>query len=114
VNEALSYPTPETFSQVIGFTNRPLSLKDSYLPSDLRLSLKSGVELSGDVSSIMKALKEIEEIEKIEKITHVYFTVEMSCRCAPNQLTLTVLQHMFTRLGEPTAARSRFGPMSSC
>jgi hypothetical protein len=73
VKIALEYPSPTTFSRVIGLTNRPLTLKDSFLPSDPRLSLKSGVDLSGDVVSIVEALK---KIDGIEKITHVYFTGE--------------------------------------
>jgi hypothetical protein len=68
---ALEYPTPTTFSRVIGVTNRPLSLADSQLPSDPRLSLKSGINLSGDVEAIVQALA---EINGIEEITHVYFT----------------------------------------
>lgn len=68
---ALTYPTPTTFSRVIGLTNRPLSLEDSRLPQDPRLSLKSGVNLSGTIDAIVKALG---EVEGIEEITHVYFT----------------------------------------
>jgi hypothetical protein len=77
VKSALEYPTPTTFSRVIGLTNRPLSLKDSFLPPDPRLSLKSGIDLSGDVESIVKALK---EIDNVEKTTHVYFTGEFVCK----------------------------------
>jgi len=69
----LEYPTPTTFSRVIGLTNRPLSLEDSQLPPDPRLSLKSGVDLSGDVEAVVKALA---NIKGIEEITHVYFTGE--------------------------------------
>jgi hypothetical protein len=81
VKTALEYPTRDTFSRIIGLTNRSLSLKDSYLPSDPRLSLKSGVDLSGDVDSIVKALK---EIRNIEETTHVYFTGITSLETLPS------------------------------
>jgi hypothetical protein len=74
VKTALEYPTPTTFSRVIGLTNRPLSLEDSFLPKDSRLSLKSGIDLSGDIESIVKDLK---AIEGIRATTHVYFTGEL-------------------------------------
>jgi hypothetical protein len=74
VKTALEYPTPTTFSRVIGLTNRPLSLEDSFLPKDPRLSLKSGIDLSGDIDSIVEALK---AIEGIRATTHVYFTGEL-------------------------------------
>ena len=71
VNTALSYPTPDTFDQVIGLTNRPLSKEAATFPDDARLKLYSGVNLSQSVEEIAKALK---DIEAIEKTTHVYFS----------------------------------------
>jgi hypothetical protein len=71
VRTALEYPTPTTFSQVIGLTNRPLTLEDSLLPEDSRLKLQSGVDLSGSVESIVASLS---QIDGVEKTTHVYFT----------------------------------------
>ena len=70
---ALSYPTPETFGQVIGLTNRPLSKEDANFPVDARLRLCSGVDLLQGVDEIVKALK---RIDTIEKTTHVYFSGE--------------------------------------
>jgi hypothetical protein len=67
----LEYPSPTAFSHVTGLTKRPLSLDESYLPSDLRLTLKNGVDLSGEITTIAKSLLEIPDIENI---THVYFT----------------------------------------
>lgn len=71
VKAALEYPTPTTFSQVIGLTYRPLSLQDSHFPPDPRLQLKSGVDLSGTVESIVESLG---QIAGIRETTHVYFT----------------------------------------
>lgn len=68
---AQEYPTSTTFSQVIGLTNRPLSLAESHLPNDPRLKLYSGVDVSASVESIVAALR---QIDGIEKTTHVYFT----------------------------------------
>jgi hypothetical protein len=73
VKTALEYPSPTTFSRVIGLSNRPLTLEESFLPADPRLSLKSGVDLSGNVETIVEALRTIGDIEKT---THVYFTGE--------------------------------------
>lgn len=71
VNTALTYPSKDTFAHVIALTNRPLSMKDSYWPDDPRLKLQSGVDLSGDLRSIIQSLK---AIKGIEIVTHVYFT----------------------------------------
>ncbi|KAH6661843.1 hypothetical protein B0J14DRAFT_663125 [Halenospora varia] len=51
--EALKYPTPTTFDQVIGFTNRP------------------GIDLSAGISQVQAGL---EKIHGIEGVTHVYFS----------------------------------------
>lgn len=69
-NSALFYPTPTTFSRVVGFTSRPLSLEASGFPSDPRLQLYAGLDLSQDTASIVEYLK---KVENIEDITHVYF-----------------------------------------
>jgi hypothetical protein len=68
---ALSYPTPETFDQVIGLTNRPMSKDEAFLPEDSRLKLYSGVDLSKSVGEIAEALK---NIHGVDKTTHVYFS----------------------------------------
>lgn len=69
-NAALSYPTTNTFTRVVGLTSRPLSLADSGFSADPRLQLYSGLDLSKDADSITRYLKKIPDIEKI---THVYF-----------------------------------------
>jgi hypothetical protein len=70
VKEALSYPTPTTFSRVIGLTSRPLAIEDSGLPKDPRLELYVNLDLSKDVAGIVTYLQAIPEIQNI---THVYF-----------------------------------------
>ena len=69
-NSALSYPTPTAFSRIIGLTSRPLSQEASGFPSDSRLQLYSGLDLSQDAATIEKYLK---NIENVDQITHVYF-----------------------------------------
>ncbi|KEF60956.1 uncharacterized protein A1O9_02520 [Exophiala aquamarina CBS 119918] len=66
----LSKP-PFAFDKVIGLTNRTLSIKDSSLPEDPRLELKSGLDLSLGVSAVVDVLR---TINGIENTTHVYFT----------------------------------------
>ena len=62
--------TPETFDQVIGLTNRPLSKEAAKVPDNTRLKLYYGVNLSQSVKEIVNAL---EGIKAIKKTTHVYF-----------------------------------------
>jgi hypothetical protein len=69
-HSALSYPISTTFTRVVGLTSRPLSLKDSGFPSDPRLQLYSGLDLSQDAETITQYLK---KIDRIDEITHVYF-----------------------------------------
>lgn len=70
INAALSYPTPTTFKRIVGLTSRPLSVEDAGLPTDQRLRLYSGLDLSKDSQSIIDYLG---KIENIQEITHVYF-----------------------------------------
>jgi hypothetical protein len=72
LNQALSYPTPTTFHQITGLTNRPLTFEDACLPSDPRLQLASGVDLTGSVSSVVSSLKG--KVKNVESTTHVFFT----------------------------------------
>lgn len=68
---ALSYPTPTTFSRVIGLTNRPLPLEKSGLPRDPRLELHSGVNLRGSLDEVKSQLQE--KVPSLEDVTHVYY-----------------------------------------
>ena len=72
LNQALSYSTPITFDQITGLTNRPLSIEDAGLPSDPRLQLANGVDLTGSVESVVSSLKE--KVKNVETTTHVFFT----------------------------------------
>jgi hypothetical protein len=80
-NSALTYPTPSTFSRVIGLTARPLGLEAAGFPSDPRLELYAGLDLSKDVDDIVGYLC---KIKHIEEITHVYFAgkIKVSQHCA--------------------------------
>ena len=71
ITQLLSYPTKETWGSIVGLTNRPLSKPDALLPDDARLSLVSGVDLSGSEASVIEALKE--KVPTIGTITHVFF-----------------------------------------
>ncbi|KAL4908855.1 hypothetical protein BDW74DRAFT_73698 [Aspergillus multicolor] len=68
---ALSYPTPTTFSRVIGLTNRPLPLEKSGLPNDPRLELYSGINLRQSLDDVLVQLQE--KIPNLEEVTHVYY-----------------------------------------
>lgn len=78
MRECLTYPTKDTFSRVIGLTNRPLNPKDAMLPDDSRWELHSGMDLTKDVEDVVRLLK---GIEGIEKTTHVYFACMMMAFC---------------------------------
>ena len=72
LNRALSYPTPTTFDQITGLTNRPLSIEDAGLPSDARLQLANGIDLIGSVESVVSSLKG--KVKNVDTTTHVFFT----------------------------------------
>ncbi|RFU72859.1 hypothetical protein TARUN_9396 [Trichoderma arundinaceum] len=62
---------PFDFSNVIALTSRPLPLRDSGLPDDPKLKLRSGLDLTKGVDAVTQFLS---QIEGIENTTHVYFT----------------------------------------
>ncbi|KAK5685398.1 hypothetical protein LTS10_003476 [Elasticomyces elasticus] len=68
--EALTYPSPTTFTRVIGLTSRPLNVEESGLPQDARLRLHAGLDLSKDAESTITYLRAIPDIVST---THVYF-----------------------------------------
>ena len=69
--ELLFYPDKSKFRQVTALTNRPLSLSDSGLPSDSRLELASGVDLTQSVESVVNNLRG--RTKNIDTVTHVFF-----------------------------------------
>lgn len=71
---ALSYPSPTTFSRVIGLTNKPLPLEKSGLPQDPRLELHHGVDLRGTLEEVVAQLQE--KVPNLEDVTHVYYLGE--------------------------------------
>ena len=70
VQEALQYPTPNTFSSIIGLTNRPLNKSDVQIPSDPRVTFYPGFDLTQGPDSIASKLK---TIPNINRTTHVAF-----------------------------------------
>ncbi|MDI1492514.1 MAG: hypothetical protein OHK93_003728 [Ramalina farinacea] len=72
VRECLVYPSPTTFSRIIGLTNRALKKEDTLLPQNTdRYELYSGMDLSHGVNIAVEKLKSIKDVVKT---THVYFT----------------------------------------
>lgn len=69
IKSLLSYPTPTTFSRVIGLTNRPLSSATARLPTDERLELYSEINLL----ERDKSLLQLQHIPGIQQVTHVYY-----------------------------------------
>jgi hypothetical protein len=69
IKTLLSYPTPTTFSRVIGLTNRPLSSAIARLPEDERLELYSEINLL----EREKSLLQLQHIPGIQQVTHVYY-----------------------------------------
>lgn len=69
--EALSYPTVTTFSHVTALANRPLTIEGARLPNDERLQLASGVDLTGSVQDVVKALKD--KVKHVDSVSHVFF-----------------------------------------
>ncbi|KAK4901421.1 hypothetical protein LTR49_027275 [Elasticomyces elasticus] len=65
----VEYPSPTTFTRVIGLTNRPLSPDIAQLPRDERLELYSGCDLLDYESSLMQ----LQHIAEIHNVTHVYY-----------------------------------------
>lgn len=65
------YPTRDTFASITGLTNRPLSKSDALLPDDDRISLVSGVDLSGSPASVIQALKA--KVPRIADVTTAFF-----------------------------------------
>jgi nucleoside-diphosphate-sugar epimerase len=70
VQEALQYPTPNTFARILGLTNRPLNISDVQIPSDPRVTFYPGFDLTQGHSSIVSKLK---TITNINQTTHVAF-----------------------------------------
>ena len=75
LRECLIYPSPTTFSRIIGLTNRPLKREDMLLPTDQathsdRWQLYAGMDLSRGVDV---ATEKLGSVEGIGEVTHVFF-----------------------------------------
>jgi hypothetical protein len=71
LNQALNYPTPQTFDRITGLCNRPLTKRDAQLPDDPRVNIVPGIDLTGSVESVTKALRE--KVESVDTVNIVYF-----------------------------------------
>lgn len=90
VKQLLSYPTPTTFSRVIGLTNRPLEIKDSYWPQDdERLECYNGVNLRDNLDSVKDQLRA--KVPRIEEVTHVYYCGESTTHAPDTASSVMVL-----------------------
>ncbi|KAK3641828.1 hypothetical protein LTR56_011155 [Elasticomyces elasticus] len=69
LKELIVYPTPTTFSRVIGLTRRPLHGDVAQLPEDERIELYSDL----DLTDREKSLFHLQHIPGIEHTTHVFF-----------------------------------------
>src|ERR1700677_1481298 len=70
IQEAFAYPNPNTFTKIIGLTNRPLNTADAQLPVDSRLAFYSGFDLTKGEAHIISKLQ---TIPSISETTHVAF-----------------------------------------
>lgn len=72
MRECLRYPSKQTFSRVIGLSNRPLSREAAHVPDDPRLEIHSGLDLTDGNQTNEK----LGSIPNIGDVTHVYFVGE--------------------------------------
>ena len=71
VSQALSYPTPTTFTSITGTTNRPLTIQEARLPNDSRIKLISGIDFSKSESEVKSSLES--KIPHLGSVTHIFF-----------------------------------------
>lgn len=84
VNQATTYPTPDTFARITGTTNRPLTVEQAHLPNDPRINLVSGIDFTKPVAQVISMLKE--KIPNINTVTHVIYAGKTSiCECTDDQ-----------------------------
>jgi hypothetical protein len=69
--QLLQYPSKDTWTRITGLSNRPVTIKEAFLPDDPRLELVSGIDLSSTVNDVKEKLKE--KVKDLEKITHVFY-----------------------------------------
>ncbi|KAH6974669.1 hypothetical protein EDB80DRAFT_830835 [Ilyonectria destructans] len=72
LNQTRVYPSATTFTRITGTTNRPLTLEQAQIPSDDRIQLIPGIDLTKTVEEVALQLKE--KIHDIDTVSHVFFT----------------------------------------
>lgn len=79
VNEILNdYPRKGLWNGVLAFTNRPLSVEQSYWPTDDRLSITSGINLLEGTQEELEAKST--KVLGINNVTHVFYVGESTIR----------------------------------
>ncbi|GFF49135.1 uncharacterized protein C757.02c [Aspergillus udagawae] len=71
MKQCLSYPSPSTFQRVTGLCNRRLERETLLIPNDSRLSIVSGIDLTGSVEIVIEQLKA--KVEDVESVDIVFF-----------------------------------------
>ena len=74
LNQLRQYPSAETWQRISGTTNRPFDISQSGIPTDDRLRVYSGIDLTKGVDIIVQSLKV--NVENVETVTHLFFTGE--------------------------------------
>ncbi|KAK7230080.1 hypothetical protein V2G26_002250 [Clonostachys chloroleuca] len=72
VNQARMYPSETAFARITGTTNRPTTLEQLQIPSDDRIQIADGINLTKSADEVAATLKE--KVPDIATVTHVFFT----------------------------------------
>lgn len=74
LNQTRVYPSRTAFTRITGTTNRPTTVESLRIPSDDRIQIASGIDLTKTVDEVATTLQE--KIPDVNTITHVFFTGE--------------------------------------
>lgn len=66
------YPSETAFARITGTTNRPTTLEQLQIPSDDRIQIADGINLTKSADEVAATLKE--KVPDIATVTHVFFT----------------------------------------
>lgn len=71
MKQCLSYPSHSTFAHITGLCNRPADKHSLLLPDDPRLSIVSGIDLTGPHETVVSELKK--RVPGVEEVDTVFF-----------------------------------------
>ncbi|KAJ3545825.1 hypothetical protein NM208_g2317 [Fusarium decemcellulare] len=99
LNQLCQYPRTDTWHRISGTTNRPFDPMQSGLPSNDRLRVYSGVDLTRSVESIAQMLKD--QVDSVGAVTHVFFTAytHMNTRQERLEVNAKMLENSIRALG---------------